>query len=188
MRKVFGVGINDLGTSSELVDGKRTQTKVYTRWKDMLRRCYDPKYQSTKPSYVGCVVCDEWLILSVFKEWFDDNHKEDHELDKDILSEGCKIYSPDTCSFVPKDVNVFLLDRGVSRKGGLSGTKRHGNKFQATCHDPLSSKRLYIGTFSTPEEAHEAWKKKKHEFALTLCEEYPTMDERIKERLSTMYL
>ena len=37
------------------------------------------------------------------------------ELDKDILVKGNKIYSPDTCCFVPKEVNTVFTKRQSKR-------------------------------------------------------------------------
>ena len=48
------------------------------------------------------------------KEWFDNpvnGYKEGYSLDKDILVKGNKIYSPETCCFVPQDVNILFTKR-----------------------------------------------------------------------------
>jgi len=99
--KVFGMGIND-------VKGV-TNTKLYTTWHSMIRRCYSEVYHKLKPSYTYCHVCEPWLRLSVFKLWFDDNYVEGLELDKDILYEDNKEYSPKTCCFIPKMLNSALI-------------------------------------------------------------------------------
>lgn len=65
---------------------------------------YLPK---NKPTYEGCTVCDEWLYFSNFKKWFDENYIEGFQLDKDIIIRGNKVYSPQTCCFVPKEINII---------------------------------------------------------------------------------
>lgn len=80
----------------------------------LLQRCYDIKFQHNHPTYVGCVVCDEWLHFSNFKKWFDANFVEGYDLDKDILVKGNKVYSPDTCCFVPHEINILV--RNYNRK------------------------------------------------------------------------
>lgn len=61
MKLVYGVGINDSDTLT-IVNGKIVTS--YTRWKEMLRRCYDAKLQVRFPSYVGCSVHADWLSNS----------------------------------------------------------------------------------------------------------------------------
>jgi hypothetical protein len=82
------------------------QLKSYDYWRGMIRRCYSEKYHITHPTYRNCTVCDEWKCYDNFKEWFKINYYEIHNestaLDKDILIKGNKVYSPDTCVFVPK--------------------------------------------------------------------------------------
>lgn len=47
-------------------------------------RCYDFKYHSRYPAYIGCSVCKERHSLTAFKKWLDENYIEGYELDKDI--------------------------------------------------------------------------------------------------------
>ena len=107
-----GVGINDL-YGHNILNGKRL--KFYGTWKNMIHRCYSDKFQIRYPTYIGCSVCDEWLVLSNFKEWFDANYLDGMALDKDILIPGNKIYSPEACSFVPQYINSLMTDAGASR-------------------------------------------------------------------------
>lgn len=190
MKLIQGFGINDYdGTVSYIIDGKDKKKEFYSVWNSMIKRCYSKSVGIRRPSYNGCVVCDQWKSLTEFKSWFDVNFVKGWHLDKDIIGQS-GIYSPETCVFVPPKINSFITDRARDRglyPLGVSFFKANG-MFRAQCNNPSTNKPTHLGYFHTPEEAHEAWKKKKHEFALTLCEEYPTMDERIKERLSTMYL
>lgn len=84
-----------------------TQTKAYTCWAGMLRRCYSEHNQKKSPTYIGCYVCKEWHNFQIFCEWYIDNYPKDgnkYQLDKDILIEGNREYSPDNCIFTtPKD-------------------------------------------------------------------------------------
>lgn len=107
---VYGVGINDL-TEPVRVNGK--SLKFYNTWSHMLNRCYSDKCQAKRPTYVGCFVCDEWLILSNFREWFNANYRTGMELDKDILIQGNKVYSPEACRFVPGYINSLMTDAGA---------------------------------------------------------------------------
>ena len=63
---VEGHGINDMpyGWASE----NEWNKKVYSKWNHMIYRCYNEEYHKTQPTYIGCTVCDRWLILSNFVE------------------------------------------------------------------------------------------------------------------------
>ena len=96
MKKVFGVATCDLtGVSG---------TRHYSVWRNILKRCYT-HYKCHQSSYEGCSIVPEWLIYSTFKKWFDANYISDYQLDKDLLVKGNKVYSPETCCFVPQEIN-----------------------------------------------------------------------------------
>ena len=54
---VFGVGY--LGVGSFSVSEGGVPTKAYTRWKDMLRRCYDDNFTHARHAYSEVEVCGE---------------------------------------------------------------------------------------------------------------------------------
>lgn len=105
-------GINDMESGWTKVPENK---KVYMLWFDMLRRCYDDAQikRDRGSSYKNCIVCDRWFYLSKFyediqklngyKEWTNNGKM---SLDKDIFSKGAKIYSPETCCFVPVSINI----------------------------------------------------------------------------------
>lgn len=114
---VCGVGINDADYVFQkwetiIVNGKRKQKLIwecdfYRTWKSMLARCYSIKTQERQPTYKGCSVSDEWLTFSVFKNWMEKQDWEDKQLDKDLLFEGNKVYSSETCVFVTRMVSTL---------------------------------------------------------------------------------
>ena len=124
-RLVHGVGINDADyevTRYEyvIVDGRKKQKRIwicpyYQTWKGMLGRCYSTKYQDTRPTYKGCSVSEEWLTFSNFRAWMEKQDWEGMQLDKDLLFEGNKVYSAETCVFITREVNSFTTDCGASR-------------------------------------------------------------------------
>ena len=92
------------------------------------------------------------------------------ELDKDILVPGNKIYSPDTCIFVPKRINdLFVHIHGRKKNGlptGVTYSKKTG-KYQATVRESCETedsentkkkKGVQLGYFDTIEEAYEVYK------------------------------
>lgn len=170
-RLVYGVGINDAPGESNiksiLSDGsiKYTSCRIYTKWADMLRRCYDEKFQNKHKSYIGTIVCEEWLYFSKFKFWVLSQQWEGLDLDKDILVKNNKIYSPETCCFVPAMINrAFSKHHNIKLSQGVRNVGE--NKFRAV----YLTKRL--GTFLSVEEAHKAWQKAKIDDSIILVKEY----------------
>ena len=195
---VFGVGINDADYVVErketigYVDGIRKQKLVwacpyYRAWKSMLKRCYSAKYKDKNPTYKGCSVSEEWLTFSVFKNWMEKQDWEDKQLDKDLLFEGNKVYSLETCVFVTKEVNLFTTDSGATRGEWLIGVHWHkkANKFVSLCSSPFTKKQEYLGMFTCEQEAHEAWLKRKIELAYELAA--IQTDERVAKALIYRY-
>lgn len=102
---VFGVGFIGLGRFKPSIKGR--VIREYATWQNMIQRCYDQKYQERFPTYVGCSVCQEWHNFQVFAEWMTTQDHEGKQLDKDIKSEGNKVYSPETCTFVTNSENTI---------------------------------------------------------------------------------
>ena len=155
---IYGIGINNLNEPVR-VNGKNL--KSYITWKSMLQRCYSEKRQERYPSYVGCSVCDEWLLLSNFVVWFNANYRDGMELDKDILIQGNKVYCPEACRFVPGYINTLLTNAEAIRGNlpcGVVAVKpnSHGQintTYTAYCRDG-HGKQLNR-TFKTVEGARQ---------------------------------
>ena len=109
-------------------------------------------------------------------------------LDKDIIVPGNKLYSPETCAFVLQATNLFVTACDASRGDypvGVYLHKRTG-KYQAYCRNPFTRKREHLGLFSTTEEAHEAWRKRKYDLAQRVAakESDPRVVEALRKRYS----
>lgn len=179
---VYGVGINDADYVTRkmetigYVDGKRKQKTVwrcqyYQTWEKMLERCYSAKFQERNPTYTGCTVSDEWLTFSNFRAWMVAQDWEGLQLDKDLLLEGNKVYSAETCVFVAQTVNLFTIDRGNDRGKWQIGVcwNKERKKFQSNCNNPLAKKQEHLGLFTCEQQAHEAWLTRKLELAHKLA-------------------
>jgi hypothetical protein len=185
-RLTYGVGIND----SDYVTQCSSTRKIcpyFLAWKNMLKRAYCKIERLNRPSYHGTSICDEWLRFSNFKVWMDSQDRSGKQLDKDLLFAGNKIYSPETCCFVSREINTFLTDSAATRGNLLIGVCIHKNtgKFMAQIR-AQSKGREYIGIFDSELDAHEAWRKRKHEIALQLAAQQT--DPRTAKALSTRYL
>jgi hypothetical protein len=143
----FGVGIHKSSNNNKM-------NHKYKTWHDMIRRCYDEKRQNTNPSYIDCTVCEEWHNFQNFGEWYDQNYYEvDGErmnLDKDILIKGNRIYSPETCVFVPARINVIFTKNGGEKKDdlpyGVILNNHQSKRYTAKCADD-KGKTMYINSF-----------------------------------------
>lgn len=179
---VYGIGINDADYDVQkfemigYADGKKKQKKVWTCpcyrvWSNMLQRCYSAKKQESYPTYKGCTVSGNWLKFSNFKSWMEKQDWEGKQIDKDLLFEGNKIYSADTCVFVTQMVNSFTIDSGAARGEWLIGVywNKAEEKFLARCSNPFTKKREHLGYFTCEQQAHSAWLKRKLELAHELA-------------------
>ena len=194
---VLGVGVNDAdyqiyeSVVTTDANGKKKRKDVwicpfYLKWKHMLQRCYSVKFQERQPTYSGCSVCEEWLTFSNFKVWMETQDWEGKQLDKDLLFSGNKVYSPDTCVFIGRRINTFLVESKASRGEWIIGVYWHQdrNKFVAQCNDG-SGQQKHLGSFNTEIEAHQAWLAFKLEQAKILAAEQT--DTRVAKALIERY-
>lgn len=147
---------------------------VYSRWKDMLRRCYDEKTQEKQPTYKGITVCEEWHNFQGFAEWWMHNWKswmdDNWQLDKDIRVKDSKIYSPITCSLVPKEVNTLIMVNRNQRNSYYIGVQKIGNRFLSAF--TKYGKCVKIGIFDTELEAFNAYKNAKEIYIKEIIEKW----------------
>lgn len=165
-KSVFGIGYLGVGEYS----ASKKNAKVYNCWIHMLERCYTKQYHKLCPTYRGCSVCEEWHNFQNFAKWYNDNYYEvdgyESHLDKDILVKGNKIYSPDTCVFVPENINsIFSSHRNYT--GNLLGIKKtEANTYQTWIN------RKKLKTYKTLEEAFENYKNYKEKLIKKAADEY----------------
>lgn len=190
---VYNIAFNDADYTTnvhENIGGKSTlvwRCPFYIKWKDMLKRCYSKPHKISWPTYQGCSVSEEWLYFMTFRAWMEKQDWQNKHLDKDILFPGNKVYSAETCVFVDPKVNMFLLDCGAARGEWPIGVYRDksSNKFIARCRRVQDSSVIWLGSFQTPEEAHEAWLCEKLKQARILANQQT--DSRVAEAIIKRY-
>ena len=155
----------------------------------MLQRSYHPHY----PTYADCTVDSRWHYLSNFKQWYEEQGDvTGKQLDKDIISPNNKVYGPDTCFFVSKQLNMFFTKSdkirgkypiGVSKHRGLHSSRKKPYQVQVRNGE---GKFRFVGSYSTPEEAYQAFIQAKKE---ELLERFilPETDQRLKQALYNVY-
>jgi len=161
-RPVFGVGINDADYIVEpRIGGVQQKCSFYTKWNGMLKRCYSEKFQMKHPTYRGCTVSSEWLYFTKFKSWMQQMDWEGMQLDKDILFEGNKLYSKETCAFVNASTNTL-----INHKSGNPydlGVCWHRKKKKFRADIKVRGKGIHIGYFDDHKDASNAWRAAKAE-------------------------
>lgn len=183
---VKGVGIK--GDAPSRIDG--VLDVAYTYWCSMLIRCYDQHKQGQLQHYKGCSVSEHFKNLEYFSTWcrkqkgFDmtDDKGKSFQLDKDILVRGNKVYSEDTCCFVPQQINKVIMDskkiRGVYPVGVTFTRKR----FRAAIS--RYGKFTFIGNFDNAEDAFCAYKEAKETYIKELAVKWKDrIDARVYEAL-----
>lgn len=148
----------------------------------MMNRCYNKKVLKRQPTYKDKYVCEEWRNFQNFAKWFDENYYECDgermELDKDILCKGNKIYSPDTCVFVPRKINqIFNKNQNIRGEYPIGVRFRKDcNKYETRCsmYDYKTSKYkiFHIGYFKTVEEAFDSYKEFKERYIKNVANIY----------------
>ena len=171
--RTYGVGYLGEGKYKTRENGK--QTKCYDTWNNMLERCYEPKFQERQPTYKECEVCEEWHNFQIFAEWFEDNYYEIPGevmcLDKDILVKGNKIYSPETCCFVPEKINLLFTKCDKSRGNDPIGTHQSpSGNYKVHCNNCERSN--YLGTYSNIYDAFYVYKVHKEKIIKQRADEY----------------
>ena len=159
-KTVYGVGF--IGVGRHLSSEKGTTTKVYTTWVNMLRRCYYEKTQNIFPTYKDVITCEEWHNFQNFAEWYEKRYTKGFFIDKDIICKDCKIYSPETCCFVPNEINMLFVKSNNSRGKYLIGVHKIKNRYISQLNK--NGEVIFLGSFKTELEAFQAYKtaKEKH--------------------------
>lgn len=97
------------------------EIKARKVWYDMHRRC------GKHTAYMDVSICQEWQEFDNFKSWFQTQvengwYKDGWQIDKDIITKGGRVYSPDSCAFIPKPLNMLFV-KAYNRRYKYWGTR-----------------------------------------------------------------
>lgn len=175
---IYGKGI--LGEGFKQSDN---QSYSFQLWKNMLKRCYSEVSFKKSPSYEQCLTSETFNHYQQFKTWCNQQlgfGNTGWELDKDILVKGNKVYSEDTCCFVPKEINLLLVKHDKGRGNYSLGVDYHKSRkqFRARCSDK------HLGWFNTEIEAFNAYKTAKEDYIKSLANKWKDqIDPKVYEAL-----
>lgn len=135
--------------------------KLYVVWQQMKQRCYNPnccgyKYWGGR----GITICQEWAEnAEIFIKWcFANGYKEEGPrltIDRKNNNLG---YSPENCKIASYSEQISNRRLIKKRKIALpKGVCYFKGKFKAATAS--NYKRIYLGTFDTPEAASQAYQK-----------------------------
>ena len=177
----LGVGI--LGDRYPTTGEGGKHLKHYEVWSDMLKRCYSHRFQKLFSTYYSVEASDDFKFYPYFYEWCEKqvgfnrtgSNLKSWCLDKDILVKGNKVYSADTCCFVPNEINCLFTKtnklRGkypigvyydTTKKKFISQINRNNDK---GCQE-------YLGAYDCPEEAFQVYKKAKELYIKEVAERW----------------
>lgn len=170
----LGVGILGVG-EFETNFRKGYESKEYQHWSSMMARSYDASYKEKFPTYKDVTTCDEWKNFQTFAKWCNTQknfHLPDFVLDKDIFKKGNKVYSIETCMFVPHQINSLFV-KGDARRGSLPigvyfATK---NSKLGACVG-IRGKNMHLGFFLDEMTAFLAYKKAKERHIKEMADDY----------------
>jgi hypothetical protein len=167
-------------------------TNEYQLWLGMLRRCTE-EYFSRNQTYKGVSCSENFKSYTFFYEWCQEQvgfgNKDEKgntwQLDKDILVKGNKLYSEDTCVFIPSRLNKLLTKNDSARGEHPLGVyfHKHTKKYYVQCQG-LSGKQEFIGYYATKEGAFQAYKIFKEDIIKSVANKYKSkIDSRVYEAL-----
>jgi len=179
-RLYYGIGYY----GKEFENVKLIDIPSYHTWRMMLQRCYDEKVHKVEPRYKDCAVCEEWHSLFRFNEWYLQNYyiinNERMELDKDILRKNNKIYSSDTCIFVPQRINTLFVTANKIRGEFPVGVYYDKQKKRYIANMAYNGRSIKVARCMTPIEAFYEYKFYKECYIKEVAEKYK---DQIPERL-----
>lgn len=169
-------------TGEDLVKEFISDHPYFHVWSNMRCRC------GVIENYLDVTLSEDFNTFEKFLSWaekqkgfmqYDDSGKI-FEIDKDILSSGSgKVYSPDTCVFVPRVLNLMVYQkRRTELPKGVQYFKGRKKPYRAymTNNDKLN----HYGYYYTVEEAAKVVREARFEYLKSLEVQYKDIvDDRV---------
>ena len=168
---LYGVAYMGVGKHKAKIKGKHVQH--YSIWTGAVCRCYCPVRLAKRPSYNGCTLSKEFLCYQNFAEWYTthESYGLGYELDKDLLVKGNKVYSAETCTLIPREINLAIrTDRKKDSDLPVGVLKNKIGGYTAGVR--IKSKDCHLGTFNTTEEASAAYVEAKEAYVKDVALEW----------------
>lgn len=150
------------------------RSKIWQIWNNMIRRV------GNDPTYMDCEVCHEWLEFEPFYQWTVRQDWHGKFLDKDIIKPGNRLYAPELCCFVSREINNLIKGPYRKSSGRLPGVTPYRGRFVAQMRT-TRDRSAHLGVFDTEAEANAAYAKAKCERLLAAASRQS--DHRVQDGL-----
>lgn len=154
-----------------------------SRWRDVLKRCNpNSVYCKKNPIYIG--THNGFKDFQEFAEWSMSEYGYNlasvaasgkprmWQIEKDLLSGSSKTYSPETCLYVPPEVNLYTTCKKRFLKQTPLGVKIDSRNGRFIARLTQCGTETHLGVFDDMYEAHRAWQKAKIVHGRNLCDKY----------------
>lgn len=182
----YGKGYIGYGYDRKCSDSR----KLFKTWNGVLQRCFDPLWKGRHKCYEQTTCSEDFLCASDFIVWGKsqvgynsvDEFGNPFALDKDILVKGNTVYSPDTCIFVPREINNLVLSNRKVRGSLPIGVTAKEGRFRARVS--INKSEVALGVFDTLGEAFEAYKEAKERHIKEMANKWKDkIDSRVYDAL-----
>jgi len=172
-KSLHGIGYIGQGKYKSRENGQITH--AYYTWKAMISRCYDPFLLNNAPTYINVFVCDEWHNFQKFGDWYDENYytidNEEMHLDKDFKNKA-RMYSPENCIFLPRNINMILIKRKSLRGEYPIGCALDKQRNKIRVQLNRYNKVYDLGHFNNKIDAFNAYKQAKEAYIKEIADSY----------------
>jgi hypothetical protein len=161
--KILGIGVYRQGkyASSEYISvNKWAPTWQYRLWHNMIHRCYS-ETRKGRASYEDCIVHEEFLDFQNFMVWCEKQvgfGELTFQLDKDVLRNDNRVYSPYDCVFLPQELNATLIQCRRKVRDNPLGVSYEEWTWRYKAQIAVNKRNLNLGRYDSPELAFSAYK------------------------------
>lgn len=152
-------------------DYKIMGVNLYDLWDNVCKRTLCTKYKGNRATYEKCTLSEKWYNFQNFLSWAKCNLiGEKFQLDKDLLLKGNKLYSEDTCCFLPKEINTALITKRSKSSNLPVGVGVDKKRFTARLSK--NGEVVRLGNFDDPLKAFSAYKIAKEDYFKEIALKY----------------
>ena len=170
---VQGFGI--IGTEN-VRDNEGVILETYRKWESMIGRVYSKSVKTdVNNPYFSTSISEDFRWFKDFRSWCEKQigfGNQGWHLDKDILVKGNKVYSEDTCCFVPPEINSLIIKADSIRGKYLIGIYEDKQVGKFKVRISVEGKQKHIGRYYCEKEAFYAYKQAKEAYIKEVAEKW----------------